>query len=146
MPSIINDGRDDLEPRGSENPPSDNLPEIPPGHWRLFRDLAGFQLKLLLDAVRDLMLSPISIIAVLTGVFSRQDNPGKHFYALMKIGHKTDRWINLFGTGEEDNPSTSSDVYLRKMEKIIVKEYEKGGVIKQAKDKTDGLIGKIRKD
>ena len=118
-------------------------------HWHLFRDLLAFQFKLALDAFRDLMLSPISIAAVLVGLISRLDEPGKHFHDLLKLGHKSDRWINLFGTldsNDGEGPTLSSDTYLRKVENAVINEYQKGGLVKDLKESTDGLIDKIRKD
>ena len=123
--------------------------EVPvPGHWQVFRDLLAFQFKLVLDAMRDLLLSPISVIAVIAGLVSRQDNPGKHFYDLLRVGHKSDHWINLFGTADSDaeDPRISSDTYVKKVEDLIISEVQKGGVVKNMKDRTDGLIEKIRKD
>lgn len=118
-------------------------------HWHLFRDLLAFQFKLALDAFRDLMLSPISIIAVLAGLVNKQDDPGKYFHDLLHLGHRSDLWINLFGTGEEhddEGPRLSSDTYVRKVENMVVNEYQKGGIVKNLKDTTDGLLDKIRKD
>jgi hypothetical protein len=123
--------------------------EVPiPDHWQVFRDLLAFQFKLVLDAGRDLLLSPLSVIAVIAGLLSRQDNPGKHFYDLLRIGHKSDHWINLFGTSDSDaeDPLVSSDTYVKKVEDLIINEVQKGGVVKNMKDKTDGLIEKIRKN
>jgi hypothetical protein len=123
--------------------------EVPlPDHWQVFRDLLAFQFKLVLDAGRDLLLSPLSVIAVIAGLLSRQDNPGKHFYLLLRIGYKVDQWINLFGTtgSNTEDPLVSSDTYLKKVEDLIINEVQKGGVVKNMKDKTDGLIEKIRKN
>jgi hypothetical protein len=120
----------------------------PPSHWQVFRDLLAFQFKLALDAMRDLLLSPISVIAVIAGLVSRKDNPGRYFYDLLRVGHKSDRWINLFGTADSDaeDPRISSDTYVKKFEDLVINEVQKGGVIKNMKDKTDGLIEKIKKN
>lgn len=134
------------EPEPETNDPG--IEVLPPGHWQVFRDLLAFQFKLALDAVRDLLLSPISIITVIAGLVSRQDNPGKHFYDLLRVGHKSDRWINLFGTADSDGEDSriSSDTYVKKFEDLVINEVQKGGMIKNMKDKTDGLIKKIKKD
>lgn len=118
-------------------------------HWHLFRDLLAFQFKLVLDALRDLMLSPLSIAAAVAGLINSQDDPGKYFRELLRLGHRSDRWINLFGTGEQKDaaaPGLSSDTYVRKVENMVINEYKKGGLVKGLKDTTDGLIGKIHKD
>jgi hypothetical protein len=119
------------------------------GHWHLLRDLLAFQFKLALDAIRDLMLSPVAIIAVMAGLISRQRDPGKYFHELLRLGHKTDRWINLFSPAdrnESEAPDLSSDTYVRKVEDMVINEYKKGGLVRNIKDSTDGLIGKIRKE
>jgi len=118
-------------------------PETAPGHWQLLRDVIVFQLKLALDSVRDLLLSPVSIVAAIVGLIAKPDNPGVHFYRVLKLGHRSDKWINLFGS--EEHGDSSSDEYVRKVEELIVGEYNKGGVVKRVKDSTDELIDKVRR-
>ena len=110
-------------------------------HWQLLGDVLALQFKLAIDGVRDLLLSPISIVAAIAGIFTHPENPGVHFERVLKFGHKTDKWINLFGA----EPESSSDVYVKKVEDFVVNEYNKGGVVKSIKDNTDGLIGRLRK-
>ena len=118
-----------------------------PGRWQLLRDLIAFQFKLTLDALRDLLLSPVSIILVIAGLVTGQKNPGKYFYDLLHLGHKSDKWINLFGLPDEENENSqiSSDQYLGKVEKIVVDQYHKGGIVKSIKDGTDTLMNKLTK-
>ncbi len=61
------------------------------------RHLLVFQLKLALDALRDLALSPLSIgVFVLDAV--RKPAPEDSLYVkLMGLGRRSDRMINLFG-------------------------------------------------
>lgn len=124
-------------------------PADAPNRWRLVRDLAGFQLKLALDGLRDLVLSPASIIAGVLGIIFSPDNPGKYFNRLLEFGRRSDVWINLFGASKHYDPDpeiTSSDAYLSKLEEMLVTEYQKGGVVKNLKDRTDNLLDQIRKD
>ncbi len=114
------------------------------GHWALLRDVVGFQFKLALDAFRDLLLSPISIIAALVGAFTDPERPGKYFNELLRLGHRSDRWINLFG-GAQTPDESSSDAYLRRMENLLVSEYQKGGVVKTVKDVADTALTKLHK-
>ena len=125
----------------------ENLPDRSPDHWQLLRDVFAFQFKLLMDGVRDILLSPISIGAAILGVVFSPNNPGKYFSGLLKFGLRTDRWINLFGATihyEEGEPS--ADLYVNKVEAMIKREYDKGGVIKSMKDQTDSVFDKIRND
>ena len=134
------------ETAGAEvQPPTQPEAGQPPGHWQLLRDLLALQFKLAIDGVRDLLLSPLSVIAALAGFVSNPDNPGKYFYRLLRFGHKSDRWINLFGAEDHDPDADSSDRYVRKVENLIVREYNKGGVVKNLKDGTDGLLKRIRR-
>ena len=42
--------------------PFGDAPTGAPTRWQLIRDLAVFQLKLVIDALRDVVLSPISLV------------------------------------------------------------------------------------
>lgn len=113
----------------------------------VLRDVIVFQFKLAMDGIRDLLLSPVSIVAAIAGFIIGGHQPGKYFYSLLKIGHKSDAWINLFGASEK--PGTHdiepTDVYIRKIEDLIVQEYEKGGLLRDVKDRFDKLLDQIDK-
>ncbi len=67
-----------------------------PQKRRLLRNGIVFQLKLGLDAIRDLLLSPISIVALIIDLSSNTDPTKGYFYRLMAWGRFSDNWINLF--------------------------------------------------
>ena len=48
--------------------------------WALLRDVLVFQGKLLIDASRDILLSPISLAVALVDVVQSNDNTGQYFY------------------------------------------------------------------
>jgi hypothetical protein len=125
-------------------------PQIPehtevPEHtrWQLLRDVLAFQLKLAMDGLRDVLLSPISIGAALIGVFSDSNKPGKYFYRLLKLGHRSDIFINLFNEHNTAEHQPSADNIVKKAESLVVGEYEKGGVVTNLKNRTDKVIDKI---
>lgn len=103
-----------------------------PASKDLFRRLLAFQFKLLIDGLRDVILSPASIIAVLVGVFGEgpADRP---FRALLRFGRRTDAWIDLFDAHEEDDgearqrPETSANALFDAVERAVREEYERGG-------------------
>lgn len=74
---------------------------------RVASDLLVFQFKLVLDGLRDILLSPLSIVAVLLGFIAGGRRPDLYFRRLLRLGLKTDRWINLFG--EHDGPNTADE-------------------------------------
>jgi hypothetical protein len=97
-----------------------------PGH--LIRGLVSFQFRLILDGTRDLLLSPVSVVATLLDLLGPESRRGQYFQMLCFWGHKSDRWINLFGLPEEDVLSagestqelvSSADKLIEKIEKTI---------------------------
>ena len=72
-------------------------PEIRARRWRLLRDLAVFQGKLLLDGIKDLILGPVSLIAAGVGLVFHREDPGQAFHQVMALGRSFDRWVDLFG-------------------------------------------------
>jgi hypothetical protein len=120
-----------------------------PGHWPMLRDLAVFQGKLVLDALRDLALSPISIISGVLGIIRNPKAPGRYFYALMKLGTRSDKWINLFGASkhvgldEASLEEPSIDDVVERLEALVVRQYDQGGVTSQAKEAIDKAVSAI---
>lgn len=121
---------------------SDQAPEQTehPGRWQLLRDVLAFQFKLAMDGLRDVLLSPISITAALIGIFSDRHNPGRYFYTLLELGHRSDRWINLFGRYDHETDEPSADGIIKSAEQRVLDHYSKGGVVSQIKDRTDKAI------
>jgi hypothetical protein len=64
---------------------------------QLIWDVVMFQFKLLCDAVRDVLLSPLSIIAAVLGLLVGGDDPHRYLRRLLRLGRRSDMWINLFG-------------------------------------------------
>ncbi|MCB1693130.1 MAG: hypothetical protein KDI19_10210, partial [Pseudomonadales bacterium] len=75
------------EPQSSDTKVGEGEPgeEAPANHWHLLRDVLAFQVKLALDGIRDLLLSPLSIIAVLAGVIASPRKPDRYFRRLMHL-------------------------------------------------------------
>lgn len=66
------------------------------------RALLVFQLKLGLDALRDLLLSPLAfVLFFLDLLLTPMDKPG-YFHRLMRFGRRTDEWISLFDSHHDD--------------------------------------------
>ena len=113
-------------------------------HWRLIKKVIGFQFKLALDGIRDVLLSPISIGAAVLGLLTRPDDPEKYYRALLKFGMKSDRWINLFDSAEYMAEKLSPDEYISKIEDLVVREHNKRGVLQAVKNQTDNLIDRAQ--
>ena len=129
-----------------DEPQSVEASSIASSRWQLIRDLAVFQLKLGLDALRDLVLSPISLIAGIVDLVFGGEQAGKHFYSVLGAGRRTEAWINLFGKvdgvaprGEAEGGAegASVDAIVERMERLLVEQYERGGVTASAKSAID---------
>ncbi len=78
---------------------------------QLVRKAFIFQLKLGLDAIRDLLLSPVALIALVVDLISNNNISNGHFYRLMSWGRLSDGWIRLFeldSESSEDAPETQN--------------------------------------
>lgn len=118
--------------------------------WPLLRDMLIFQLKLAADAIRDLMLSPLSIIAALIDLIATEHSKNSMFYRLMSFGRKTDQWINLFGARLPDSEinkdeQVSVDLWIAQLESMLKEQYNKGGMTSNTKDTVDHAIDNWRK-
>ena len=61
-----------------------------------FRHLVVFQLKLAADALRDLLLSPISVLVFILDAIRKPKLEDSLYLRLMVLGRKSDHMINLF--------------------------------------------------
>lgn len=125
-----------------------------PDRWTLLRDIAVLQVKLIVDGLRDFLLVPVSLVAGIISLVKNPDEPTNEFYDLLRLGRRSERWINLFGAAEKvHGPSINDDSILPddidtlvgKVENYVVEEYKKGDVPKQAKDQIDRAIESLQK-
>ena len=96
-------------------------PEPARTQYSLARDVLLLQLKLLLDALRDLALSPLTLgAALLDFVFSKKQAP-RYFHAVLKFGERTDEWIDLWSAlrGRESEPHANVDSLMARVEEMV---------------------------
>jgi hypothetical protein len=133
---------------GSRAPPEDDQSDVSGGgRWHLIRDVLVFQLKLVLDGVRDVILSPISLIAALLDLATGGERRnGGAFYSLLRFGHRTDRWINLFGaTGPSDvDEAPVVDDLVARLEAALARDVEEGGISATAKAGVDRALDRVQ--
>ena len=116
-----------------------NEPETTDRRWSLLRDVLVFQLKLAVDAARDVLLVPISLGAALLDLVTGTERPSLYFRQVLTAGQQTEEWINLFGGAEptEHREGARIDRVVERMEAMLVDQYERGGITAQAKDAID---------
>jgi len=66
----------------------------------VLRDLIVYELKLLLDGVKDVGISFLALAAVAFDMVRPGNSSGHRFYAVMRLGERLDRWLSLYGVAE----------------------------------------------
>lgn len=119
--------------------------------WPLIRQAIVFQLKLGLDALRDILMSPVSIVLVVADVVMGNNQQQSYFIRLMGLGKKSDHWINLFavdspkGEPEENKVAADSNVddWFSKIETVIKEQQENGKLTKAGKEKLQKYFRRV---
>ena len=89
-----------------------------------FRHLVFFQIKLIVDAARDLLFSPISLIAFILDAVLKPPVGESLSYKLTRLGRKSDRMINLFGEYTASGEFTIDDT-VNDLESKLLRELNK---------------------
>ena len=109
----------------------------------LVRDAVVFQLKLMADGLRDLVLLPLSLIATLVGLVRGGDEPEREFVQVLRLGRRSEIWINLFGrhgTREHSNATASIDALFDKVEETLKRQYIAAGTSARAQAEIDEAL------
>lgn len=88
--------------------------------FALARDVIGFQLKLLLDTARDLITSPIALVAAaLDFLLIRQQSP-RYFRGVLRLGKRSEEWIDLWAAAYEDKAQPETvDAVIDRVEALL---------------------------
>ncbi|WP_085298375.1 hypothetical protein [Cognaticolwellia mytili] len=137
--------------------------------WPLIRENLVFQIKLTLDAVRDLLLSPVAITCTILDLIKGNRSGEGYFQRLMQMGHQTDEWLSLFGhdptktkqkhddasaesIGKADDLGAETNDKIRrgvdskidhlffKVEELLNDQHQKGDLTSTAKQKIDHYL------
>jgi len=73
------------------------------------RDFLIFQLKLVVDGLKDLAVFHLSIGAIVLDIISGRGRRPRLFYSVLRMSEKFDLWINLHGVVERLESEESED-------------------------------------
>jgi len=143
---------DFLEPIPQDLPPVEQHTH---SRWHFLRDVLVFQLKLVLGNLQNFLLLPVSLIAALLDLFICGEREGEKFYWVLEWGRRTDEMINIYGsiggyhaTGASDDghplKDFNVDTVLKRVESVIVREYQKGGTAASIKSAVDRAIDEMQ--
>ena len=97
--------------------------------FTLIRETAILQLKLIADGFRDALLIPVSLLAALIGLLRGGEDCDREYRRVIKLGRRSERWINLFGHQQPlglSHPAGSMDKILSQVEAVVMDQYRKG--------------------
>ncbi len=109
----------------------------------LIRNTVVFQLKLMADGFRDLVLLPVSLIATLIGLLRGGDDPDREFLQVIDIGRQSEQWINLFGNhdvADNSHAVASIDALFTKVEETLKQQYKSAGISENVQAKIDQAL------
>jgi hypothetical protein len=117
--------------------------------WKFFRDVLVFQLKMLLDNVRDFALMPVSLVAALIDLIFKDKRHGSLFYQVLRWGAHSEEVINVYSAIETHdrpkvNPNYTVDAVIARLEGVLIRECEKGGTAASIKAAMDRAIDQIQ--
>lgn len=86
----------------------------------LLRQMALLQLKLLIDAARDLVLSPVTLGAALLDLLMLKKQAPRYFHDTLRMGKRSDAWIDLWSPVERrDRAPENVDALVQRVETLI---------------------------
>ncbi|MEM7083011.1 MAG: hypothetical protein AAF465_09775 [Pseudomonadota bacterium] len=123
---------------------------------KVARDALVFQVKLFTDGIKDILLSPLSLLAGLVGILFSRGNPGVPLYELLRLGKRFERWLGLFSAAYEhdEEPATDQkgedsanpidfDSLVKRLEKSLLDPETRGKLSERSKNQLDELAKKI---
>lgn len=96
---------------------------------QLVLDILVFQFKLAADGLRDVLLSPLSLIAMIMGLVAGGNDPYRYFRDLLRFGRRTEIWINLFGYRKH---AGTSDQFIAPIKDKVISEAQTNPWISKA--------------
>ena len=124
---------------------------LEPSRWRFLRDVAVFQIKLVLDGLRDGLMIPVSLVAAAIDLLKRGSQEEGFFYRVAALGRRSEAYIDLFEVADRielaRHPAPSEDLRMddlfRKVEDYLVEQESAGGLTSSARAQVDRLLDAI---
>lgn len=124
------------------------LPSPNDQRWRLLRDLGSFTLKAGLEAIRDLVLIPLALLAGVAGLLLSPSAPDRFFREVLRLGARFDDFLDLFGAGAQAAPGQTPgapriDDLVDGIEAVLREQHQRGGVTAAAKIAIDRALDAV---
>ncbi len=111
-----------------------------PGRIGQLREVIVFQFKLVLDAVRDVVISPLSLGAAVLDFLLPARDGSRWFHRVLALGRRTEALIGLWNVAGRDQASSDDiDAGVRKLEDWL----RSGKAPGQARDQLRAISDRI---
>ncbi|HEX4632062.1 MAG TPA: hypothetical protein VH188_13975 [Chthoniobacterales bacterium] len=121
--------------------------------WTFLRDVVVFQIKLLLDNLRDLVLMPVALGAAVIDLLYRGEREGALFYKVLRWGLHSEEVIDVYSAIEHHDPGRfkvseafTVDGVIARLENVVTREVEKGGTAATIKTAMDRAIDQLHSE
>jgi hypothetical protein len=121
--------------------------------WRFLRDVVVFQVKLMLDNLRDFALVPVSLGAAIIDLIFKGKREGALFYKVLQWGSHSEEVIDVYSAIEHHEPGNfkvhpdyTVDRVIARLEGVLVRECEKGGTAASIKAAMDRAIDQLHRE
>lgn len=121
--------------------------------WTLVRDVIVFQLKMMADNLRDFALMPVSLGAALLDIVFASRRNDSLFYRVLHWGARSELMIDVYSPlanhplGPPNvNPDYTIDSVVARLERVVVRECEKGGTAATVKAAMDRAIDQLHRE
>lgn len=116
----------------------------------LIRDAFVFQIKLVIDGIRDFVLIPTAFIATIISLLKPGNEAGREFYEVVALGKDSEKRINLFGgmhgrKDDDDAAAADVDQVVERVEDYLQAEL-KGERLQLARERLQRVLDRFRQD
>lgn len=140
----------DAENLAEPIPPTPQPQPLSPrdARWQFLRDVAVFELKLMLNNLHNFFQVPMTLGVALFDLVFKHGEEGSRFYWLVEQGRLIDDHIDIYSIVEHRerglNRDYTVDAVLKRLEGVIVREYEKGGTAASVKNAVDRAFDEMQ--
>jgi hypothetical protein len=121
---------------------------VPHARWKFLRDVAVFEFKLALNNFHNFFQIPLTLAVALFDLIFRHGEEGSRFYWLVEQGRLIDDHIDIYSIIDHRerglNRDFTVDAVLKRLEGVIVREYEKGGTAASIKNAVDRAFDEMQ--
>ena len=129
-----------------------STPPPQPAHtrWHFIRDVLVLQVKLILGNIHNFFLIPVTLTAAAIDLVVKTDRHGGLFYRALDWGRRAEEAIGLYSALDRDDEGLKHDftvdAVIKRLEGVIVCEYEKGGTAASMKTAIDTALDQLHSE